>query len=386
MVGGLFQLLAYDGYMNKYSKYRMAIQRNGIKFVKNLYEQNTINPEIEKCLINESIYEEKANIFGYLIKNARYHCMKDVLKTCIRNNRLCFIKHIFFNYSIQNTIETKNAIEIKSTEQKDLILLSISCKNSDIFNFLKEKSDISGYKNEILKEAIYKEKLEIIKDCISLGADEHINNSYLVEMCLHYGYIEILEYLLQNKACINFDLNDVKLYNDYTKLFEMIKILLKNGMPIHKIEDRLLKKYKCYECCEYEDYGCKNPFCKYCHFICDLNTDESCEQGYSCHNICIDSNKCKYVDYICPHCEGICDCKIEDLELLFYIIDHGANYKKIFHELHSKAKIAICKRIMAAIKIQYFIRNIFEKPYYKDGTPGFYPMQTWKKIQELMIK
>lgn len=378
MVGGIFQLVAHNGYDSKYAKYINAISRNDIEFVKNLYEKNTINFEIEKWLINDSIYKESTNIFGYLIKSARYSHIEDVLKVCITNNRLYYVKHIFYSEKYRQTL---NNLNVK------VLLLSVSCKNSDIFNFLKEKSDISGYKNEILKEAIYKEKLEIIKDCISLGADEHINNSYLVEMCLHYGYIEILEYLLQNKACIDFDLNDVKLCNDYTKLFEMIKILLKNGMPIHKIEDRLFKKYKCKKCCYDEDYGCKNHFCEYCHFICDLNTDESCEQGYSCHNICIDSNKCKYVvDYICPHCEGICDCEIEDLELLFYIIDHGANYKKIFHELHSKAKIAICKRIMAAIKIQYFIRSIFEKPYYKDGTPGFYPMQTWKKIQELMIK
>jgi len=331
MVGGIFQLLAYDAYHTTFAKYINAIQRNDIKFIKNLYEQNTINPKIEDCLIKESIYSIKANIFGYLIKKSRYHNIKDILKICITVNRLEFVKHIFYKEKYRQTLDNLN----------EEILLSIKCKNSDIFNFLKEKLNISTYINEILIEAITQEKLEIVKECVSKGVHININN---IKNCIYLGNHIILNYLLEssaNKYCIDI-LLDFKLPKDYSKKLEIIKILFNHGMPIHKIEDLVFKEYICKEC----DNPCINWFCEDCHYICDLKTDDSCEQGYSCHENCIGENKCFYsYDVICTHCEKTCDCKLENLELLFYIIDHGANITKISDKLSSKTKIAIDRHI-----------------------------------------
>lgn len=365
MPGGIFQLLSYDSYITKNDRYIYAIKSKNISFIVNLYDQNMVDAEIEKCMINESIYNNELEIFKYLFNKKLFTSNEYFLERCIRSSKLDFIKYII---SAGRNILSSVLLE----KRKKLMLITTEYKNADIFNFLKVYWDISEYKNEILIDAIFSENLEIIKHCIFIGADAHTKDIKIIENCIRSGKDIALNYLLESVGdnYIN-NISCFKLPRDYSKKLKVIDVLINNGMPIHKIEDKVFKKYTCKEC----DMPCKNRFCEYCHFICDLNTDESCEQGYSCHVICMmDNIKCLYVDSstrICTHCDYTCDCELKNPELLFYIINRGANIKKIFHQLPPKTKIAICKHILATIKIQKWILKIFAKPYYKDGSMGF---------------
>lgn len=76
-----------------------------------------------------------------------------------------------------------------------------------------------------------------------------------------------------------------------------------------------------------------------------------------------------------------CDCELSNVDTLYFIIDHGANYKDIFHSLLPDAKEIIARRVLAASKIKLWVLKIFSKPYYNDGTIGFLARQSLQQIE-----
>lgn len=352
--------------------YHDAIINNKIDIIKDLYtnanDNDVVDEDKEYYMLDLSIISENICVLGLLLDHMLYYDINEALLISLYWKSLVCLKYLVntTHYNLINPeidddemLDNDEIIDILAHSNLECIKFAIDQKlliidqeflnednlieilnrcHPDIIEYFAEQITIGEKKNEILSECVWKALSseysvysDLIKKCIALGADAHINDSSLLYNCFMHYKLEIAEVLIYNNG----------------KLRKMN----------NRTRDLIIENYICrnnWKHCELRDHS------KYAG-------EELYQEKIRCGCISHDKDKC--------------DCELSNVDTLYFIIDHGANYKDIFHSLLPDAKEIIARRVLAASKIKLWVLKIFSKPYYNDGTIGFLARQSLQQIE-----